>query len=91
LINTQPFIALIVGIFLSQRMNQSRLMLVPALLWLVLDTNILLLQCLIQYLGSNGYLNFIPDSIYNGFLPPFFVGLFVWQSLAVILAWRNYL
>ena len=79
-----PFIALIVGIFLSQRMNQPRLMLVPALLWLVLDTNILLLQCLIQYLGSNGYLNFIPDSIYNGFLPPFFVGLFVWQSLAVI-------
>jgi hypothetical protein len=62
-----PFIALIVGIFLSQRMNQARLMLVPALLWLVLDTNILLLQCLIQYLGSNGYLNFIPDTIYNGF------------------------
>ena len=53
------FIALIVGIFLSQRINQPRLMLVPALLWLVLDTNILLIQCLIQYLGSNGYLNFI--------------------------------
>ncbi|MDQ9818616.1 peptidase C13 family protein, partial [Acinetobacter bereziniae] len=64
-----PFIALIVGIFLSQRINQPRLMLVPALLWLVLDTNILLIQCLIQYLGSNGYLNFIPDAIYNGILP----------------------
>ncbi len=39
-----PFIALIVGIFfLSQRINQPRLMLVPALLWLVLDTNILLM------------------------------------------------
>lgn len=79
-----PFIALIVGIFLSQRTNQPRLMLVPALLWLVLDTNILLIQCLIQYLGSNGYLNFIPDAIYNGILPSLFVALFVWQSLAVI-------
>ncbi|WP_228202683.1 C13 family peptidase, partial [Acinetobacter baumannii] len=79
-----PFIALIVGIFLSQRINQPRLMLVPALLWLVLDTNILLIQCLIQYLGSNGYLNFIPDAIYNGILPGLFVALFVWQSLAVI-------
>ncbi len=59
-------------------------MLVPALLWLVLDTNILLIQCLIQYLGSNGYLNFIPDAIYNGILPGLFVALFVWQSLAVI-------
>lgn len=79
-----PFIALIVGVFLSQRMNQPRLMLVPALLWLVLDTNILFFQCLIQHLGSSGYLNFIPDSIYNGLLPPLFVGLFIWQSLAVI-------
>ncbi len=51
-------------------------MLVPALLWLVLDTNIFLIQCLIQYLGSNGYLNFIPDAIYNGILPGLFVALF---------------
>lgn len=79
-----PFIALIVGIFLSQRINNPRLMLVPALLWLVLDTNILLIQCLIQYLGTNGHLNFIPDSIYNRVLPLLFVFLFVWQSLAVI-------
>lgn len=71
------------GIFLSQRINQPRLMLVPALLWLVLDTNILLIQCLIQYLGSNGYLNFIPDAIYNGILPGLFVALLcgkVWRS-----------
>ncbi len=60
------------------------LMLVPALLWLVLDTNILLIQCLIQYLGSNGYLNFIPDAIYNGILPGLFVALFVWQ------VWRSF-
>ena len=64
-------------------------MLVPALLWLVLDTNILLIQCLIQYLGSNGYLNFIPDAIYNGILPSLFVALFVWQSLAVIWVSRE--
>lgn len=78
-----PFIALIVGIFLSQRMNNQRLMLVPALLWLVLDSNILLIQCLLQYLGDNNILNFLPDSIYN-FLPNFFMILFVWQSIAVI-------
>ena len=78
-----PFIALIVGIFLSQRMNNPRLMLVPALLWLVLDTNIILIQCLLQYLGDQDYLNFLPDSIYNAF-PNIFAGLFVWQSLAVI-------
>jgi hypothetical protein len=52
-----PFIALIVGIFLSQRVNNPRLMLVPALLWLVLDTHIMLFQCLIQYLGD---LDFLP-------------------------------
>lgn len=78
-----PFIALIVGIFLSQRINNPRLMLVPALLWLVVDTNILSIQCLLQYLGDQDYLNFLPDKIYN-FLPTLFVGLFVWQSLAVI-------
>lgn len=78
-----PFIALIVGIFLSQRTNNPRLMLVPALLWLVLDANILLIQCLLQYLGDHGYLDFLPDSIYN-MLPNLFMVLFVWQSLAVI-------
>lgn len=78
-----PFIALIVGIFLSQRMNTPRLMLVPALLWLVLDTNVLLIQCVLQYLGDLDYLNFLPDNVYN-FLPTLFMILFVWQSLAVI-------
>lgn len=78
-----PFIALIVGIFLSQRMNNTRLMLVPALLWLVLDSNVLLIQCFLQYLGDNNLLNFLPDRIYN-FLPTLFMVFFVWQSLAVI-------
>lgn len=78
-----PFIALIVGIFLSQRTNNPRLMLVPALLWLVLDASILLIQCFLQYLGDQGYLNFLPDHVYN-LLPTLFLVLFVWQSLAVI-------
>ncbi|MFT4022089.1 MAG: C13 family peptidase, partial [Acinetobacter sp.] len=68
---------------LSQRTNNPRLMLVPALLWLVLDVNILSIQSLLQFFGNNGYLDFLPDSIYN-FLPTLFMVLFVWQSLAVI-------
>lgn len=75
-----PFIALIVGIFLSQRINNPRLMLVPALLWLVLDTHIALLQSLIQYLGL---LDILPYALYD-YLPTVFMVLFVWQSLAVV-------
>ncbi|OTG65733.1 peptidase C13 family protein [Acinetobacter sp. ANC 4470] len=75
-----PFIALIVGIFLSQRINNPRLMLVPALLWLVLDTHIALLQSFIQYLG---YIDILPYVFYD-YLPMVFMVLFVWQSLAVV-------
>ncbi len=75
-----PFLALIVGIFLSQRTNNPRLMLVPALLWLVLDTHIALLQSLIQYLGN---LDYLPYALYD-YLPMLFMVLFVWQSLAVV-------
>jgi len=75
-----PFIALIVGIFLSQRTNNARLMLVPALLWLVLDTNIAILQSIIQYLLM---LDLLPYFVYD-YLPIVFMMLFVWQSLAVV-------
>ncbi|QIO05172.1 C13 family peptidase [Acinetobacter shaoyimingii] len=75
-----PFIALIVGIFLSQRTNNPRLMLVPALLWLVLDTHIALIQSLIQYMGA---LDLLPNFTYD-YLPAIFMVLFVWQSLAVV-------
>ncbi|TCM60241.1 peptidase C13-like protein [Acinetobacter calcoaceticus] len=75
-----PFIALIVGIFLSQRTNNARLMLVPALLWLVLDTHIAVLQSMIQYLLV---LDLLPLFIYD-YLPIIFMVLFVWQSLAVV-------
>ena len=75
-----PFIALIVGIFLSQRINNPRMMLVPALLWLVLDTHIAILQSFIQYLGI---LDWLPNFTYD-YLPILFMVLFVWQSLAVV-------
>jgi hypothetical protein len=48
-------------------MNQATFDVGACIIMVGFDTNILLLQCLIQYLGSNGYLNFIPDTIYNGF------------------------
>ncbi len=55
-------------------------MLVPALLWLVLDTHIALLQSLIQYLGM---IDVLPYALYD-YLPILFMVLFVWQSLAVV-------
>lgn len=76
-----PFIALIVGIFLSQRTNNPRLMLVPALLWLVLDTHIVLIQCLIQFYFNNFDYQ---SNIFLDHLQHIFTLLFVWQSLAVV-------
>lgn len=75
-----PFIALIVGIFLSQRVDNPRIMLVPALLWLVLDTHIALLQSFIQYLGM---VDLLPAFSYD-FIPILFMVFFVWQSQAVV-------
>lgn len=75
-----PFLALIVGIFLAQRTNNPRLMLVPAILWLILDTHIALVQSFIQFLVMKDWLPLWLD----GYLPILFVMLFVWQSLAVI-------
>ena len=76
-----PFIALIVGIFLSQRTNNPRLMLVPALLWLVLDTHIVFVQCLIQYYFN--HFDYQPNFLIDH-LQHIFSLLFVWQSLAVV-------
>ena len=75
-----PMIALISGIFLAQRTHQPRLMLVPALLWLVADTHVALIQCGLQYLGQADWL---PEWSYH-VLPQWFMVLFVWQSLAVV-------
>lgn len=74
-----PFIALIAGVFLAQRSGLGRLVLVPALLWLVADVNIALLQSFIQFLGQ---LDHLPGWSYNS-LPTIFLVLFVWQTVAV--------
>jgi hypothetical protein len=75
-----PFIALIAGIFMAQRSGLGRLMLVPAILWLVADVNIALLQSFIQFLGQ---IDRLPDWSYD-FIPKLFLVLFVWQTVAVI-------
>ncbi len=74
-----PFIALIAGVFLAQRSGLGRMVLVPALLWLVADFNIAMLQSFIQFLGQ---LDHLPDWSY-GSLPTIFLVLFVWQTVAV--------
>lgn len=74
-----PFIALIAGIFLAQRSGLGRLMLVPAMLWLIADVNVALLQSFVQFLGQ---IDRLPDMSYE-YLPTIFLVLFVWQTVAV--------
>jgi len=75
-----PFIALITGIFLAQRQGLGRLMLVPAVLWLAGDVNIVLIQTILQFLGQTGRL---PEWSY-GMMGSLFALLFIWQTLAVM-------
>lgn len=76
-----PFLALIAGIFLSQKTNNPHLMLVPTILWLVLDTSVIALQSLIQFLVLWDYFPRFLDP----YLPMTFIVLFIWQSLSIIL------
>ncbi|MFZ3194322.1 MAG: C13 family peptidase [Moraxellaceae bacterium] len=75
-----PFIALITGIFLAQRQGLGRLILVPAVLWLAGDVNIVLIQTVLQFLGQTGRL---PEWSY-GMMGSLFALLFIWQTLAVM-------
>lgn len=75
-----PFIALITGIFLAQRHDLGRLMLVPAILWLAADINVALLQSVLQYLGQ---LDHLPDALYP-IMPTVFLILFLWQTVSVM-------
>ncbi|MEC7119783.1 MAG: C13 family peptidase [Pseudomonadota bacterium] len=75
-----PFIALITGIFLAQRQGLGRLILVPAVLWLAGDINIVLIQSLLQFLGQTGRL---PTWSY-AMMGTLFALLFIWQTLAVM-------
>ena len=75
-----PMIILLGGIILARRSGNQTLVFVPVVLWLVADTLSALLQSLVQFLGSYGWL---PDWSYS-FLPILFLVLFLWQTLALL-------
>lgn len=75
-----PMIILLSGIILARRASNQTLVFVPVVLWLVADTLSALLQSLVQFLGSHGWL---PNWSYS-FLPILFLVLFLWQTLALL-------
>ncbi len=75
-----PMIILLGGIILARRSGNQGLLFVPVVLWLVADTLSALLQSMVQFLGSYGWL---PDWSYS-FLPVLFLILFLWQTLALL-------
>lgn len=75
-----PMIILLSGIILARRAGNQALVFVPVVLWLVADTLSALLQSLVQFFGSYGWL---PDWSYS-FLPILFLVLFLWQTLALL-------
>ncbi len=75
-----PVIILLGGIILARRSGNQGLLFVPVVLWLVADTISALLQSMVQFLGSHGWL---PSWSYS-FLPILFLVLFLWQTLALI-------
>ena len=75
-----PMIILLAGIILARRSGNQALLFVPVVLWLVADSLSALLQSLVQFFGSQGWL---PDWSYS-FLPTLFLVLFLWQTLALL-------
>jgi len=75
-----PMIILLSGIILARRAGNQALVFVPVILWLVADTLSALLQSLVQFFGSYGWL---PSWSYS-FLPILFLVLFLWQTLALL-------
>jgi len=75
-----PMMILLSGIILARRSGNQTLVFVPVVLWLVADTLSALLQSMVQFLGSYGWL---PDWSYS-FLPILFLILFLWQTLALL-------
>ncbi len=75
-----PMIILLGGIILARRAGNQALVFVPVILWLVADTLSALLQSLVQFFGSYGWL---PSWSYS-FLPILFLVLFLWQILALL-------
>ena len=75
-----PTIILLGGIILARRSGNQTLVFVPVVLWLTADTLSALLQSIVQFLGSHGWL---PEWSYS-FLPILFLVLFLWQTLALL-------
>ncbi|WP_372829611.1 C13 family peptidase [Psychrobacter maritimus] len=75
-----PMIILLGGIILARRAGNQALVFVPVVLWLVADTLSALLQSLVQFFGSYGWL---PSWSYS-LLPILFLVLFLWQTLALL-------
>lgn len=75
-----PMIILLGGIILARRAGNQALVFVPVILWLIADTLSALLQSLVQFFGSYGWL---PSWSYS-FLPILFLVLFLWQTLALL-------
>ncbi len=75
-----PIIAVLAGIILARRSGNYALLFVPAVLWLTADTMLALLQSLIQFLGTRGWLPLWSYSL----LPTVFLLLFLWQTVALL-------
>ena len=75
-----PVIILLGGIILARRSGNQGLLFAPVVLWLVADTLSALLQSIMQFFGSHGWL---PEWSYS-FLPILFLLLFLWQTLALL-------
>ncbi|OBX79898.1 peptidase C13 family protein [Moraxella atlantae] len=75
-----PMVMLVWGLILARRHYNAMLIYVPAILWLVADTMMALLQSLFQWLGHAGWL---PEFGYI-VLPVVFTLLFVWQALSLL-------
>ncbi|MFW2178383.1 MULTISPECIES: C13 family peptidase [unclassified Moraxella] len=82
-----PTVMLVAGLILAKRHHNAMLIFVPAILWLVADTFMALLQSLFQWFGQFGWL---PEWTYQ-ILPTLFTLLFVWQALSLLWIFGNQL
>lgn len=75
-----PTLMLIAGILLAKRTLNYSLLFVPAILWLVADTLLILVQSGVQFLILQ---NWLPQWLFE-VAPLIFMALFVWQTAALL-------
>lgn len=75
-----PTLSLLAGIILARHSGHYSWVFVPVILWLSADAIMALVQSLMQMLG---FLGWLPSWAY-AFLPWVFMGLFIWQTLALL-------